>query len=70
MNEFIVHDKPALSPFSVPWATFGMPLGQLIEEILENKGGMLDRLKELSNQRQGGENNAILQDMPELRISP
>ena len=70
MNEFIVHDKPALSPFSVPWATFGMPLGQLIEEILENKGGMLDRLKELSNQQQGGENNAILQDLSAVRIEP
>lgn len=70
MNEFIVHDKPALSPFSVPWATFGMPLGQLIEEIRENKGGMLDRLKELSNQQQGGENNAILQDLSAVRIEP
>ena len=70
MNEFIIHDRPVLSPFAAPWATFGMPLWQLIEEIRENKDGKLDRLKELSAQQRGGENNAILQDMPELRISP
>lgn len=71
MNEFIVHDRPNLSPFAAPWATFGVPLWQLIEDIRENKDGMLDRLKELSaQQQQGGENNAILQDLSAVRIEP
>lgn len=70
MNEFIVHDKPVLSPFAASWGTFGIPLWQLLEDIRANKDGMLDRLYELSAQQQGGENNAILQDLPELRISP
>ena len=70
MNEFIIHSRPRLNPFEMSWGTFGIPLWQLLEDIRANKDGMLDRLYELSAQQQGGENNAILQDMPELRISP
>ena len=66
MNEFIVHDRPNLSPFAAPWATFGVPLWQLIEDIRENKDGMLDRLNQLSAEQEGGDNDAVLLDMSPL----
>lgn len=53
MNEFIIHGGPTLSPFAAPWATFGVPLWQLIEDIRENKNGMLDLLEQLSIAREG-----------------
>lgn len=48
MNEFIIHSRPRLNPFEMSWGTFGIPLWQLIENIRENNGGMLDRLEQLS----------------------
>jgi len=48
VSRVVVHERPALTAGEAARGTFGVPLGQLIADILANKDGMLDRLAELS----------------------
>ena len=55
MSRVVVHERPALTAGEAARGTFGVPLGQLIADILANKDGMLDRLAELSRpEKEGG----------------